>query len=339
MDRERPQPDIGAMFRRILIAVSLLLLVVIGAFGAVIAFNAPTAPPPLAAGNTIPGIAQWNFAELPKPQTLKARDGAPLNYRLYPGRPDRVIVLVHGSSGTDVSMLKLAQALQTAGATVYAISLRGHGGSGTANGDVSYVGQLDDDLADLVKGLGLDKSGIRRTLVGFSSGGGFVLRIAGGKQAGLFNDYLAISPYIAQDSPTNKPNAGGWADVAVPRLIALSLLDGIGLPWFQDLPAVHFATDAKASNSRTPVYSFRLAASLQLGRDWRGVLSRISAPTEIVVGANDELFNADQFKPMLQTVNPRIGVTVVPNETHLGMIADPPATAAIAAAWRKLAGD
>src|SRR5215218_1650731 len=281
MDRERTQLDIGRMFRRILIAAGLLLLLVVGSFFAIIAFNAPAAPPVLAAGNTIPGIAQWNFAELPKPQALKARDGAPLNYRLYPGRPDRVVVLVHGSSGTDVSMLKLAQALQAAGANVYAISLRGHGGSGTANGDVSYLGQLDDDLADLVKGLGLDKPGIHRTLIGFSSGGGFVLRIAGGRQAGLFDDYLAISPYIGQDSPTNKPNAGGWAGVAVPRIIALSLLNSIGLAWFQDLPTVHFATDAKASNTRTPVYSFRLAASLQLGRDWRGILSRISAPTEI----------------------------------------------------------
>ena len=326
------------MFRRILIAIGVLILIVVGAFAAVIAFNAPTAPPVLAAGNSIPGIAQWNFAELPKTQTLRARDGAPINYRLYPGRPDRAVVLVHGSSGTDVSMLKLAQALQAAGASVYAISLRGHGGSGTINGDVSYMGQLDDDLADVVKALGLDKRSIHRTLIGFSAGGGFVLRVAGGKQADLFNDYIAISPYIGQDAPTNKPNAGGWADVAVPRIIALSLLEGFGLPWFQGLPAVHFATDAKASDSRTPVYSFRLAASLQLGRGWRGVLSRISAPTEIVIGANDELFNADQFKPMLQSANPRIGVTIVPNETHLGMIADPPATAAIAAAWRKLAG-
>jgi non-heme chloroperoxidase len=331
------------MLRRLLIAAAAVVVVVVAGLAAVIAFNAPSPPPVLAAGNTIPGITQWNFAKLPKPQTLKARDGAPLNFRLYPGRPDRVpdrvIVLVHGSSGTDVSMLKLAQALQAAGATVYAISLRGHGGSGTANGDVSHIGQLDDDLADLVKGLGLEKPGIRRTLMGFSSGGGFVLRIAGDKQAGLFNDYLAISPYIDQDSPTNKPDAGGWADVAVPRLITLSLLGSAGLPWFQDLPVVHFATDAKPSNTRTPVYSFRLAASLQLGRNWRGVLARISAPTEIVIGANDELFNADQFKPMLQSINPRIGVTIVPNETHLGMIADPPATAAITAAWRKLAGD
>ena len=327
------------MFRRILIAAGLLLLVVIGAFAAVIAFNAPTAPPVLAAGNTIPGIAQWNFAELPKPQTLKARDGAPLNYRLYPGRPDRAVVLVHGSSGTDVSMLKLAQALQAAGASVYAISLRGHGGSGTTNGDVSYHRSARRRSRRLRQ-----RSRPRQARHASHAHRLFLrrrLRAAHrGRQTGRPVQRLSRDLALhRQDSPTNKPNAGGWAGVAVPRIITLSLLASVGLPWFQDLPVVHFATDAKPSNTRTPVYSFRLAASLQLGRDWRGVLARISAPTEIVIGANDELFNADQFKPMLQSINPRIGVTIVPNETHLGMIADPPATAAIAAAWRKLAGD
>src|SRR5690349_17411839 len=177
MARERAAPDSRPMFRRILIAIGVLVLIVVGAFAAVIAFSSPPAPPVLAAGNSIPGIAQWNFADLPKTQTLKARDGAPLNYRVYPGRPERVVVLVHGSSGMDMTMLKLAQALQASGATVYAISLRGHGGSGTTNGDVAYLGQLDDDLAHLIKGAGLDKAGIRRTLMGFSSGGGFALRI------------------------------------------------------------------------------------------------------------------------------------------------------------------
>ena len=339
MDQPQGRDEDVAMLRRILNSLGLLVLVVVGAVAGVIAFDSPAVPPVLAAGNSIPGFAQWNFAELPKMQSLKARDGAPLNYRLYPGRADHAVVLVHGSTGSGVEMLKLAQALQAAGATVYAISLRGHGGSGTANGDVSYLGQLDDDLADLVKGLGLDKPGVHRTLAGFSSGGGLVLRIAGGPQAGLFDDYLAISPYIAQDSPTNKPNSGGWAGVAVPRIMALSLLDGFGLPWFQGLPAVHFATAAKADDNRTPVYSFRLVASLQLGRDWRAELARISAPTGIVVGADDELFNADQFQPMMQAINPRIGVTVVPNQGHLSMIADPAATTAIAAAWRKSAGD
>ncbi|TAJ38179.1 MAG: alpha/beta hydrolase [Reyranella sp.] len=323
--------------RHLTYGLGILIVVVAGALAAAIAFDSPSAPPVLAAGNTIPGIAQWNFAELPKAQSVKARDGAPLNYRLYPGRADRAIVLVHGSTGSGTEMLKLAQALQAAGATVYAISLRGHGGSGTRNGDVSYRGQLDDDLADLVKGVGIDKQGIHRTLAGFSSGGGFVLRVAGGPQAGLFDDYLAISPYIGPDSPTSKPDSGGWAGVALPRIVALSLLDGIGLPWFQGLPAIHFATQAKADDRRTPVYSFRLMASLQLGMDWRAVLARIKAPTQIVVGADDELFHADQFQPMMQAINPRIGVTVVPGHGHLGMIADPAAVSAVAAAWRRMA--
>lgn len=327
------------MLRRLLLAIGFLLLVVVGAFAAVIAFDAPTAPPVLAAGNSVPGIAQWNSADLPKVQTVKARDGAPLNDRVYPGRPDRAVVLVHGSSGTDASMLKLGQALRAAGATVYAVSLRGHGGSGTTNGDVSYVGQLDDDLADLIKGTGLDKSAVRRTLIGFSSGGGFALRIADGPQARLCHDYIAISPYIAEDSPTNKPDAGGWAGVAVPRVIALSLLNAIGLRWFQGLPVVHFATDARASDRRTPVYSFRLTASLQIGRDWRGALARITAPTEIVVGSDDELFNADAFQPMLRALHSRIDVEVVPGQGHLAMIADPVAVQAVAAAWRRVGGD
>ncbi|CAN5901694.1 alpha/beta hydrolase [soil metagenome] len=327
------------MFRRILIATGLLVLAMVAGLAAVIAFDVPSAPPVLAAGNSIPGIATWNFAELPKVQSLKARDGAPLNYRLYPGPPDRAVILVHGSPGSGLEMLKIAQALQAAGASVYAISLRGHGGSGTTNGDVSYLGQLDDDLADLVKGLGLDRPGIRRTLAGFSSGGGFVLRIAGGPQAGLFDDYLAISPYVGQDSPTNKPNSGGWAGVALPRIVALSLLQGVGLSWFQGLPAIHFATDAKASDSRTPIYSFRLMASLQLGRDWRSTLARITAPTRIVIGRRDKLFNADHFQPLLATINPRIAVTIVPDESHLGMIGTAAATAAVATAWRQLAGD
>ena len=65
MDRRRKQPDHGRMLRRILIAAGVLVLAMVAGFTAVIAFDSPTAPPVLAAGNSIPGIQQWNFAELP----------------------------------------------------------------------------------------------------------------------------------------------------------------------------------------------------------------------------------------------------------------------------------
>ncbi len=325
--------------RRIALGFVGILVLLVGGFGAVIALDGPVAPPRLAAGDTLPGFSSWNMAEIPAVSRVTARDGAPLTYRLYPGRRDRAVVLVHGSSGASISMQKAAQALQAAGATIYSISLRGHGGSGTTNGDSSYEGQLDDDLADFVKAVGIERPGIHKSLVGFSSGGGFVLRAASGTNRGLFDTYLAISPYIAYDSPTERPASGGWASIAVPRMIALSILDGFGLPWFQGLPVVRFATNAGPSDNRTPIYSYRLLTGMQLGRDWRARIPRIDRPTTVMIGSADELFVADQMKPLFAELNPAISVSVQPGLGHMDMITDPRAWAAVAATWQRLAGD
>src|SRR5471030_692283 len=320
-------------------AVAAVLLLIVGGVGAVIAFDSPGAVPTLAAGDSLPGIASWNFAELPPVGKVMARDGAPLTYRLYPGRPDRVVVLIHGSSGASISMHKSAQALQAAGATVYSISLRGHGGSGFVNGDTFYQGQLDDDLVDLTKALKLPETHAHRTLIGFSASGGLVLRTASGPNRQLFDDYIAISPYIARESPTSRPSAGGWVSVAVPRVVALSLLDAVGLPWFQGLPVVRFATEAKPSENRTPVYSFRLQTCMQLGRDWQARIGGIDRPMIVTAGVEDQLFVADQFAPLFATLNPAIKVVVWPSLGHLDMIADPRGTAAVAMLWQQLVGE
>lgn len=315
---------------------AILLLAAASGFGGVIALSSPGELPRLLAGDSLPGMSTWNWAELPAVQRVAARDGAPLAYRVYPARPDRAVILVHGSSSASISMHKSAQALQAAGATVYSISLRGHGGSGTANGDTSYRTQLDDDLMDFLEATGLTDRKIQRTLIGFSSGGGFVLRTASGANRQAFDAYLAISPFVAPDAPTTRPASGGWASVAVPRVIALSILDGFGVPWFQGLPVVRFATASAPSENRTPVYSFRLAAGLQLGRDWRGEIARIDRPTIVAVGTNDELFRAEQYAPLFKELNSRITVEVVPDLGHLDMIARERAGAAIAALWRRL---
>jgi len=322
---------------RLVVGLAGLLLLAVMGVAAAIAFDSPVARPRLAFADTLPGLASWKVAEIPEVSRVVVHDGAPLTYRLYRGRKDHAVVLVHGSSGASYSMHQLAQVLQSGGATVYSISLRGHGGSGTVNGDTSYKDQLDDDLADFVKATGLGLPGIQRTLIGFSSGGGFVLRTASGANRALFDSYLAISPYIAHDSPTSRPAGAGWVGLALPRFLALSYLDRWGMPWFQGLPVVHFATDAKPDDNRTPVYSYRLLTGMQLGDDWRAALARIDRPTAVVVGSNDELFQVAQFQPLFAALNPRISVTVVPGFGHLDMIADPKACAAIAAQWQRLA--
>src|SRR3546814_7219399 len=46
---------------------------------------------------------------------------------------------------------------------------------------------------------------------------------------------------LSHDAPTYRNTGGGWVAPYIPRLIGLSLLDRIGLPWFQDLPVMAFA--------------------------------------------------------------------------------------------------
>ena len=87
---------------------------------------------------------------------------------------------------------------------------------------MSYGG-LPPATRHAVKRLALDKPGIRRTLAGFSAGGGFALRVASGRRHALFDDYLAISPFIVVD-PDLLRSTTGYANIAARRIAALIVL-------------------------------------------------------------------------------------------------------------------
>ncbi len=325
------------LFRRPARALATVVVLAVVALGSAIAFDSPSPPPAVPGSGVLPGMDKWDKGDIPPVQRLLARDGAPLTYRAYPGRPGHVAVLVHGSTGTGLDMHKLAQALQAAGATVYTVSLRGHGGSGTASGDVSYVGQLDDDLADLVKGLGLDKPGIKRTLVGFSAGGGFALRTASGGMRRSFDNYIVISPYVAAFTATAivHRHMGPWANYATLRVAGLLLLEELGLDWFQDLPVVRYAVDPRPDDRHTPAYTYRMVRSLHMGIDRRRELARVDEPTVILTSDADDLSNA---KRLGSVGNPHIQFRQIARLEHDEMVVDPKATAAVVEIWRKLDG-
>ena len=64
-------------------------------------------------------------------------------------RPARSPFSCTAPSGSSVAVHALADALAARGVETYAPDIRGHGGSGT-RGDIGYVGQLEDDMADFV---------------------------------------------------------------------------------------------------------------------------------------------------------------------------------------------
>ena len=263
-----------------LICVTLVLPIIPVA---VIAFDAPVSPPPMA--SMAGALKRIGFPELPAPLQFRARDDASLQYYAYPAAPDQVAVLVHGSAGPGTSMHALAESLRNAGVTAYVLDIRGHGGSGR-RGDIDYIGQIDDDLADFVARLGPAKSGETRTLVGFSAGAGFALRFAGGPYGLLFDRYVFLSP-ILPGSPAWRPNAGGWVDVALPRLMTIAFLGGVGIHWFDGFPVISYVVSRDPLRDTTASYSYRLSMNFGAGRSYEAYLKNLRRPAAILVGDAD----------------------------------------------------
>jgi pimeloyl-ACP methyl ester carboxylesterase len=287
---------------------------------AVIAFDAPASSPPME--SMARSLEKIDLGDVPAPRQFQARDGASLQYYAYPAAPDKIAVLIHGTAGPATSMHALAQSLRAAGVTAYVLDIRGHGGS-ARRGDIDYIGQLDDDVADFVAQLGPAQRGETRTLVGFSGGAGFSIRFAGGPHGLLFDRYVLLAP-ILPGSPAWRPNAGGWTNIALPRIITIAWLGSFGIHWFDGFPVIRYAVSPDRSEM-TASYSYRLSMNFGAGRGYESYLKNIRRPAAILVGDADEQVVADQFTPLLQRLGANIPVTIVPNMKHADMIAVPAA--------------
>lgn len=313
--------------RIFLIAVVMLVLVAASGTGLVLALDSPQAPPPMISVEH--AFDRVDFSDMPPPTHFAARDGTKLFYRHYPGGSNETVVLVHGSSGTSASMHVLARAIHARGPTVYALAVRGHDGTGRY-GDIDYVGQLDDDIADFLAALPEHRQGERRTLLGFSSGGGFVLRFAAGKYGDVFDRYILVSPQMPPRSPLMRPNAGGWVSVAIPRIIVLTTLSRFGIHAFEGLPVIAFAVRPEDRKVQTAFYSFRMLSNFGPNPDYLGDLKRVAKPIVLVAGAKDEIFYSDQYGKVLKPVRPDLDLTLVPGMGHMDMTTNPRAIEVVA---------
>ena len=114
----------------------------------------------------------------------------------------------------------------------------------------------------------------------------------------------------------------------MPRLIGLAILDRLGVRALNGLPVVAFAVDPAAVPDVTPAYSFRLRMNFAPHRDWRSDIASTRGPLRVLVGARDELFQANLFAELF-TPAPKGRVEVLPNIDHMGITDDPAALSAI----------
>ena len=171
----------------------------------------------------------------------------------------------------------------------------------------------------------------RLVLLGFSSGGGFALHAAATPAGTAISQVVLISPMLGPRAPTATNNGNDWARPYLPRIIALLLLEQVGVHTFDHLITVAFAIAPKNPADLTPEYSFGLMRAFGT-RDYAADLRNTRVPMSVFVGENDELFNVKMFAPTIQAVRPDVAVTVIPGLGHIAMTTDARALTAIQAA-------
>lgn len=284
-----------------------------------------------AIGKTVP----W-----PGPELVSMRDGFALSVRRFnPAEPPvaggagtdvPLVILVHGSGWHGQQFSELAPQLRER-AQVLVPDLRGHGASPGRRGDVGYIGQLEDDLADLIAAY--QKPGQAVVLIGHSSGGGLVVRFAGGAYGGQIDRAVLLAPFLKYDAPTTRLNSGGWAYPLTRRIIGLSMLNAARIRGMNYLPVIQFnmpiqILDGALGGTATVAYSYRLNTSYAPRRDY---LTDVGAlpPFTLVAGARDEAFDAAGYEPLMSPVNANGRYVIVPGVGHLAIVDAPQTQQAI----------
>lgn len=294
-------------------------------------------PPPIAQPKDVFDFTSLRAppSEIPLPslRRYKARDGEELAYRIYDSTAERILIFVHGSSYHGGGYHGLAAALSLGGAAKVVLpNLRGHYQSGRHRGDVEYIGQLEDDAADLIGHLREQGLNGPITLGGHSSGGGFAIRFAGGAHAAAVSSYLLLAPAIPTSTAMRRGDGGGWANLHLRRLYGLLALDAIGIHGFDGLSIIEFNKPAKFwDGTETLSYSHRLNVSYHPGFRFQNDL-RALGPTLVMIGAKDEAIDPEVLRSIFAADAPKAQMMIVPDVNHFGIF-NTPAQWDTMAAW------
>ncbi len=325
--------DVRRMLVRIAIFLGVSVAVYFGIAAALILFGVPGKAAPAPSKLSF-DVLRFDTTSLPGRQAFAARDGSRRYYRRYPSSSKNVLVLLHGSGWHSGYLLPLASYISENNlAVVYTPDLRGHGSKPERRGDIDYIGQLEDDLADLLVLIDNVDHPEKILLSGHSSGGGLALRFAGSRYRQAVDGYLLIAPYLKYNAPTTRQNSGGWAVPYTGRIIGLSMLGNVGLHGFDDLPVISFnLPEAYRDGTETLVYTYRMNTNLAPD-DYKRDLEAIHVPLKVIVGSADEAFFADKFA---ETISPyaEADISVLPNVTHLGAAVGPEVRPVVGA-WLK----
>ena len=294
-----------------------------------VAMNRPREPAELrnAASISMPIPTAGENTSIPGVENFEARDRSLLGFRHYRStQPTRIkLYLVHAETWDDLQFTSLATALsiRLGVADIFTFDMRGHGQNPLHRGDVDYVNQPTEDLADLIRATSTKGDVI--VVGGHSAGAAVAARLATTPGQIKLSGLLMLAPVLSPDFAANKPELGRWALPLSGRVAALKMQNMLGIHWSDQEVAVQYAVpkvvwDGPLGFSITSDYTWRFVRSLQLPSDDGAELASVHAPYLAIVGSDDEVIDAAKLNSALKSFNKRGDTAVVAQETHFGIV-------------------
>ncbi len=250
------------------------------------------------------------------------RDNKKIFAYRFAKQSDNTIILIHGVGSNAYMYNKTAGLLQEATqAEVYAIDLRGHGQSEGKSGDVDYINQYVDDLADIIKAIHKEKPNGKIIIAGHSMGGGIALLYAMEQQYEQPDGFLLFAPLIGHNSPAFPQTQASestaeepFMKIHIERIIGLSMLNEIDNHEYDSLPVLFFNLPEAVPLRK---YSYRANKSMTPD-DYVAGLKAVKKPMLVIMGSEDEAFSSIATKEAILT-NSNGAFQMIDKASHNGV--------------------
>jgi pimeloyl-ACP methyl ester carboxylesterase len=254
-----------------------------------------------------------------EPFNISLRDGGHIFARKYLKDSETTIILLHGVLSNSYFFNKMSGLLRdAANAEVISIDLRGHGQSSGRRGDVDYIGQYSDDLAEVVTTIREEKPNNKIILAGHSMGGGIILRYAQRSDLPSVDGYLLFAPSLGHDAPTlpsgETSEVEPFLKIHINRIVGLYLLNAIGIHEYDSLNVLFF-NQPEGESLRNYSYRSNMSNAPEYFED---ALKAINRPLLVIVGSEDEAYIAEAYEPAIKKYS-QGEVVVINGATHNGV--------------------
>ena len=277
--------------------------------------------------------------------TIAVRDGVKLALQRVKAESPRLSVLhLHANSYNSMAYIQYATRLALAGVSVFLLDTRGNGKSEGTPGTVGYIGQLEDDLYDVIKSLKSQHTSAPLVLSGHSGGTATMLRYLDQYGDSEFAGLILLSPVLPtvieasrfdleggllgymmeyfRRKPHFLPPPPETADF-LPKINNIRFQLCKYLPFLRNMPVLTFPGDEEAARKtgRNLKFSYKLARCYVV-ENYDDIYRRLRKPLFLAIGDQDDATHPELILSIgAWCLDPALArhVAILPDTNHLNI--------------------